>query len=97
MEQEWIKLNDYDAVRIGAYKGKISIQKGGIGKEDIYLGWVNPMKGKGTPATKENGDKIILPFQVLIGKDKEEALKTIQALYAQIKGMEANTEQNVPF
>jgi antitoxin component of RelBE/YafQ-DinJ toxin-antitoxin module len=43
------------------------------------------------------GDKIILPFQVLIGKDKEEALKTIQALYAQIKGMEANTEQDVPF
>jgi hypothetical protein len=97
MEQEWIKLNDYDAVRIGEYKGKISIQKGGIGKEDIYLDWVNPMRGKGTPATKKDGNKLILPFQILLGEDKEEALKTIQALYAQIKGMEANKEENVPF
>jgi len=89
MENEWIKINQYDAIRTSEYKGKYSIQKARRTEKDNYLEWVIPNRyskeaGHSVPALKNNGDYLNVPFQIPLGEGKDQAADVLKALYFQL-------------
>lgn len=90
-EQEWLKVNQWDAIRVSEYKGKYSIQQGRRGEKKVFASWVIPTRydkeaGSSTAALKDNGDYLNVPLQVPSGEGVEVAANMLRALYFQLVG-----------
>ena len=84
MEEKWIKVNQYNQVKVDEYNGKYSIIQGNQGQNDVvYPKWCTPQKwnqGEKTPL-KKNGEFVYVPWSISLGNDKEQAKKILGALY----------------
>ena len=78
----WIQIDTYNSVRIDEYKGKYSIQQGQRGEQVTYARWCCPQKWTNGDKTimKKNGEPVFVPWSISLGTDKEQAIKTLQAL-----------------
>lgn len=90
-EQEWLKVDSYTSIRISEYKGKYSLQKSRRGEQKNFVEWTNPLRydperKESVPATKDNGDPLIVPLQVPLGDEKKKAADMLRTLYFQLTG-----------
>lgn len=87
-EKKWRPIDTYTAIRLSEYKGVWSLMSGNRGDTDTFDKWVCPSYWKNGEKRllEKNGEYVYVPLQVLLGKGKEEALKTLSALYHELKG-----------
>ena len=99
MDQEWIKISQYDAIRISEFKGKFAIQKARRTEKDNYIEWIIPTRydkdaGHSVPAMKKDSDDYInVPLQIPLGEEKNAAANILRALYVQLTGETINNHR----
>ena len=83
----WVPIDTYNAVRIDEYSGKLSIQQGSRGDNDTYVKWCCPQKWENGKKTllKKDGVEVFVPWAISLGKDKEKAIRIVEAIVAQLK------------
>ncbi|MEA3385865.1 MAG: hypothetical protein U9Q89_05365 [Thermodesulfobacteriota bacterium] len=91
MENEWLNITQYDAIRISEYNGKFFIQKARRGEQKNFIEWICPLRynqevGGFKPALKADRDYLHVPLQVPLGSEKKRAADTLKALYFQLTG-----------
>lgn len=91
MENPWLKINQYDSIRVSEFKGKFAIQKARRTEKDNYIEWTNPLRynseaRESQPATKADGSPLLIPLQIPLGTEKQAAIDVLKALLFQLSG-----------
>lgn len=91
METDWIKLDQYSAIRISNYNEQWQMQKGNINKTgEIFPAYIVPTWKEGDKIhlkKKKDGELLNIPDVTNLGNVKEDALKVIGSLYNALKNL----------
>lgn len=80
-----------EGVQLEEYKGEYSIITARQGDDKIYFKWGFPQGKDKKPIEKS------LPWKVKIGQDKDEAVKVLKGLLAELEGQSPASEEEIPF
>ena len=88
MDEQWIKVDQYNQVRSDKYKDRYSILLGSSGQNDVvYPKYCAPQvwkDGKKLVLTKD-GQTVFIPLSISLGNDKAKALEILKALINQVE------------
>ena len=91
METQWIKVDQYTALRVANYQGEWQLQVGNINKQgEIFLAYSVPTwqkDGEVHLRQKNAGGDLNIPNATGIGSVKEDALAVIGKLYNMTKAL----------
>lgn len=91
METQWIKLDNYTAIRISNYQSMWQMQKGNINKTgEIFPAYSVPtwkQDGEVKLNKKRDGELLNIPTTMNLGNVKEDALKVLGNLYNGLKNL----------
>ena len=87
MEKQWNQIDTYNSICLSEYNGTWSIMLGNRGDQKTYEKWTCPVVWRNGEKRllEKNGENVLVPLQVPLGKGKAQAVKSLELLLHQLK------------